>query len=145
VLLPDVNVLIYAHREDSHPEHPRFASWLTALATGREPFALSVLTLVGLVRIVTNPRIFQRPSTLEEALQFADELVRRPTARLVGPGPEHWELVAELCREAGATAKLVADAQHAAVAIEHGCTFVTTDGDFARFPRLRRQHPLAPV
>jgi toxin-antitoxin system PIN domain toxin len=145
VLLPDVNVLIYAHREDSHPEHPRFASWLTALATGPEPFALSVLTLVGLLRVVTNPRIFKRPSTLDEALDFASELVRRPTARLVGPGPLHWELVTELCREAGATAKLVADAQHAAVAIENGCTFVTTDADFARFPRLRWHHPLAPA
>ena len=143
--LPDVNVLIYAHREDSHPEHSRFAAWLTELATGPEPFALSVLTLVGLVRIVTNPRIFKRPSTLHEALDFANELVRRPTARLVGPGPQHWEVVTELCREAEATAKLVADAQHAAVAIEHGCTFVTTDGDFARFPRLRWHHPLAPA
>lgn len=145
MLLPDVNVLIYAHREDGHPEHSRFASWLTALATGAEPFALSVLTLTGLVRIVTNPRIFARPSTLDEALDFVDELVRRPTARLVAPGPRHWEIVTALCREVGATGKLVADAQHAAVAIEHGCTFVTTDGDFARFPRLRWQHPLGPA
>jgi hypothetical protein len=144
VLLPDVNVLIYAHREDGHPEHPRFASWLTELATGPEPFALSVLVLVGLVRIVTNPRIFKRPSRLDEAIDFAAELVERPTARVVGPGPQHWELVTGLCRAAGATAKLVADAQHAAVAIEHGCTLVTTDGDFARFPRLRWRHPLAP-
>jgi toxin-antitoxin system PIN domain toxin len=143
VLLPDVNVLVYAHREDGHREHARFASWVTALATGAEPFALSVLALVGVVRIVTNPRIFKRPSTLEEALAFTDELVRRPTARLVGPGPRHWDLVTELCRGAGATAKLVADAQHAAVAVEHGCTFVTTDSDFARFPVLRWQHPLA--
>jgi toxin-antitoxin system PIN domain toxin len=144
VLLPDVNVLTYAHREDGHPEHPFYASWLTALATGPEPFALSVLALVGLVRVVTNPRIFKRPSTLEEAIGFASELVGRPTARIVGPGPQHWELVTELCRTARATAKLVADAQHAAVAIEHGCTLVTTDGDFARFPRLRWHHPLAP-
>jgi hypothetical protein len=143
VLLPDVNVLVYAHREDGHPEHARFAAWLTALATGSEPFALSVLSLAGLVRIVTSPRIFGRPSTLEEALGFLDELVRRPTARIVGPGPRHWELVTGLCRDSGARGKLVADAQHAAVAIEHGCTFVTTDGDFARFPRLRWQHPLA--
>ena len=144
MLLPDVNVLVYAHREDGHPEHARFASWVTALATGPEPFALSLLVLVGLLRIVTNPRIFKRPSTLEEVLAFATELVRCPTARLVGPGPRHWELVTDLCRAVGATGKLVADAQHAAVAVEHGCTFVTTDADFARFPKLRWLHPLAP-
>ena len=144
MLLPDVNVLVYAHREDGHREHPRFASWVSSLATAPEPFALSVLVLVGVVRIVTNPRIFRRPSTLDEALAFAGELVRRPRARVIGPGPRHWELVTELCRAARATGKLVADAQHAAVAIEHGCTFVTTDSDFARFPKLRWQHPLAP-
>ncbi len=144
MLLPDVNVLVYAHREDGHPEHPRFASWVTSLATGPEPFALSLLVLVGLLRVVTNPRIFKRPSTLDEVLAFAAELVRCPTARLVGPGSRHWELVTELCRSVRATGKLVADAQHAAVAIEHGCTFVTTDADFARFPKLRWLHPLAP-
>ncbi len=143
--MPDVNVLVYAHRADGSHEHERFASWVTSLATGEAPFALSVLALVGVVRIVTNARIFKRPSTLDEALAFTGELVRRPTARLVGPGPRHWELVTELCRAARATAKLVADAQHAAVAIEHGCTFVTTDSDFARFAGLRWQHPLTPA
>ena len=78
-------------------------------------------------------------------MAFTDELVRRPTARLVGPGPRHWELLTEICRTTGATAKLIADAQHAAIAIEHGCTFVTTDSDFARFPMLRSRHPLAPA
>lgn len=143
MLSPDVNVLIYAHREDGHPEHPRFAAWVTSLATGPEPFALSVLALVGFLRIVTNPRIFRRASTLEEALDFAGELVRRPSARLIGPGPQHWELVAKICRSAQAKAKLIADAQHAAIAIEHGCTWVTTDSDFARFPLLRWRHPFS--
>jgi toxin-antitoxin system PIN domain toxin len=144
LLLPDVNVLLYAHREDSHPEHARYAGWVTALAAGAEPFALSVLVLTGVLRIATNPRIFLRPSTLDEALDFAGELLRQPTARLVGPGPRHWELMTELCRKSGATGKLVADAAHAAVALEHGCTLVTTDADFGRFPGLRWRHPLAP-
>jgi toxin-antitoxin system PIN domain toxin len=145
LLLPDVNVLLYAHREDSHTEHKRYAAWVTALATGTEPFALSVLVLAGVLGIATNPRIFPRPSTLDEALDFTSELVRQPTARLVGPGPRHWELVTALCRQSGATGKLVADAAHAAVALEHGCTFVTTDSDFGRFPNLRWRHPLAPA
>ena len=140
-----MNVLLYAHREDSHPEHARYAAWVTALATGAEPYALSVLVLTGVVRIATNPRIFSPPSTLDQALAFIAELVRQPMARLVGPGPRHWELVTELCRSSGAKAKLVADAAHAAVALEHGCTFVTTDSDFGRFPNLRWRHPLAPV
>lgn len=144
MLIPDVNVLIYAHREDSTPDHSQYARWLITLATGNEPFALSVLALAGLVRIVTNRRVFRRPSTLEEALDFIDELVRRPQARVVGPGPEHIAIFEDLCRQASATGKLVADAQHAALAIEHGCTLVSTDADFDRFLDLRWQHPLRP-
>jgi len=142
MLLPDVNVLVYAHREDSTAEHSSYAAWLTQMATGHEPFALSVLALSGLVRIVTNPRIFSRASTLDEVFAFVAELVARPTARVIGPGPKHLEIFEDLCRNAGATGKLTADAQHAAVAIEHGCTLVTTDSDFDRFAGLRWRHPL---
>jgi len=142
MLLPDVNVLIYAHRTDSCDEHPAYASWLTALATGHEPFALSSLALAGVVRIVTNARVFRQPSTLDEVFGFIGELVSRRNAHVVHPGPRHLEILEELCRRSGATAKLVADAQHAAVAIEHGCTMVSTDSDFDRFPGLRWQHPL---
>jgi len=142
MFLPDVNVLIYAHRTDSCDDHAAYAQWLTDLATGYEPFALSPLALAGLVRIVTNPRIFSKPSTHDEVFAFIGELVARPNARVVHPGPHHLEIFEDLCRRAGATGKLVADAQHAAVAVEHGCTMVTTDSDFDRFPGLRWQHPL---
>ena len=142
MLMPDVNVLIYCHRQDAHPEHEAFAQWITDLATGPEPFALSPVALSGLVRIVTNRKVFARPSTLEEVFGFIDALLERPTARLVHPGPRHFGIFADLCRRVDARGKLVADAYHASVALEHGCTWVTTDSDFARFPGLRWQHPL---
>lgn len=142
MLLPDVNVLVYAHRRDSIPEHERYAEWLTDLATGPEPFALSVLALSGLIRIVTNPRVFKAPSQLAEVFAFIDQLTTRPTARILSPGRDHLAIFRQLCEAANAAGKLVADAQHAAVAIEHGCTLVTTDSDFDRFPGLRWHHPL---
>ena len=145
MLLPDVNVLACAHRRDSGPSHAEYAAWLSGLATGPEPFALSVLVLSGFVRITTNDRIFRPPSTIDEAFGFVSELVERPTARIVGPGPDHLVIFEKLCRVAGVTGKLVADAQHAAVAIEHGCTLVSTDSDFDRFPGLRWRHPLRPA
>ena len=144
MLLPDVNVLVYAHVEDSTLDHADYATWITGLATGPEPFALSVLVLSGFVRIVTNPRVFNPPSTLDQSLAFVSSLVERPKARLVGPGPDHLDIFQRLCRESRASGKLVADAQHAAVAIEHGCTMVSTDSDFHRFPGLRWRHPLRP-
>jgi toxin-antitoxin system PIN domain toxin len=142
MLVPDVNVLIYAHRTDSCDDHAAYAKWLTDVATNFEPFALSSLALSGLVRIVTNSRIFRRPSTLDEVFSFIDELAGRSNARVIHPGPLHLEIFEDLCRRSGATAKLAADAQHAAVAIEHGCTLITTDSDFDRFPGLRWRHPL---
>ena len=145
MLLPDVNVLIYAHVEESTPDHAEYAGWLTRLATGPEPFALSVLVLAGFIRVATNPRIFHPPSTLQQSFAYVSSLVKRPTARIVGPGPDHLDILERLCRESGATGKLVSDAQHAAVAIEHGCIMVSTDSDFSRFPRLRWQHPLRPA
>ena len=142
MVLPDVNVLIYSHRTDSCDDHASYADWLTGLANGHEPFALSSLALAGVVRIVTNPRIFKRPSTLDEVFAFIGELVARPNARVVHPGLLHLEIFEDLCRRSSASGKLVADAQHAAVAVEHGCTMITTDSDFDRFPGLRWQHPL---
>jgi len=142
VLLPDVNVLVYAHRAES-PEHGRYADWLRALASGTEPFGLSELGGSAFVRIVTNPQIWDEPTTIEDALQFMGNLRRRSNARLLTHGRASWEIFAKLCLAAHARGKLVADAYHAALAIEHGCEFITADGDFARFAGLRHSHPLA--
>ncbi len=138
--LPDVNVLVYAHRQES-PGHRRYADWLTALATGSEPFALSELVLHGFVRVVTNPRIFAPPSTVRQAFQFIEQLLGRPNCTLIRPGPAHWGIFRELCDRGNVRDKLSADAVHAALAIESGCEWVTADTDFARFaPPLRWRH-----
>lgn len=138
--MPDVNVLVYAHREGTH-DHERYADWLTNLAMGPEPFAISELVLHGFLRVVTNPRIFDPPSSLFQAFQFIDALLRRPECSLVRPGASHWEIFRQLCEGGKVKGKLVADAAHAAVAIESGCEWVTADTDFARFsPPLRWRH-----
>ena len=143
MLLPDVNVLVYAHRVES-PEHARFADWLTRVATGAEPFALATLALSGFLRIVTHPAIFKAPTPLKVALEFIDQLRRSGNAVEILPGQAHWEIFTRLCRESDARGKLVADAFLAALAIENGCELATTDGDFARFGGLRWRHPLLP-
>ncbi len=142
MLLPDVNVLIYAHRVEA-PEHARYAEWLRQLVLGPQPFAVSELGASGFVRIVTNHRIWDEPTTTEDAIEFIERLRRRSNARLLTHGPASWDVFARLCLAARARGKLVADAYHAALAIEHGCELVTADGDFARFAGLRHRHPLA--
>jgi toxin-antitoxin system PIN domain toxin len=138
--MPDVNVLVYAHREEA-TNHERYAEWLVEMATGPEPFALSETVLQGFVRVVTNPRIFNPASTVEQAFQFLDDLLARPNCVLIRPGSQHWAIFRQLCNEGNLKGKLVADAGHAALAIESGCEWVTTDTDFARFaPPLRWMH-----
>ena len=130
--MPDVNVLVYAHRRDE-AFHDPYRDWLEALVRSDEPFALSPLVAGGFLRIVTHRRIYTEPTPLAQALATIETLATRSNCRVVGPGPRHLELVAGACRAARATGKLVADACHAAVAIEGGCEWVTRDGDFARF------------
>lgn len=137
--LPDVNVLIYAHRADA-PEHERYAAWLRTMTEADEPFAVSEVVLAGFLRIVTNGRIFDSPTPVDTAIAFCQRLVDWPRAVLLAPSRRHWEIFTGLC--ARIQGPLVTDAYLAALAIEHGCELVTTDGDFARFPGLRWRHPL---
>ncbi|MFV2062123.1 MAG: type II toxin-antitoxin system VapC family toxin [Chloroflexota bacterium] len=139
--MPDVNVLVYAHRQDEAWHHS-YADWLERLVDGPEPFSLSVLVAVAFIRIVTNPKTFDHPTPLPVALVAMEQLAGHPRCRLSSPGEGHLEGVARLCRATNASGKLVSDAQHAALAVTEGCTWVTRDADFARFEPhgLRWQH-----
>ena len=94
------------------------------------------------MRVVTHPRIFESPSPVLLALSFVDAIRGAPNAVPIEPGPRHWDLFERLCLDGGARGHLVADAYLAALAIESGCEWITTDRDFARFPGLRRRHPI---
>lgn len=141
MVLTDVNVLVYAARRDM-PDHRLHARWVREMADGDEAFALSDLVLSGFLRIVTNRRIFKNPTSLDRALAFVDALRSQPNCVLIRPGDRHWAIFAELATKSGAKGGLIPDAYFAALAIESGCEWITTDRDFARFPGLRWRHPL---
>jgi hypothetical protein len=143
MLMHEVNILIYAHRVEP-PEHAEYARWMVALAHGPEPFALAELVCSAFVRIVTNPRLFTPITERAMAVAFVENLRRRPNGRPLRPGPENWKIFVRLCEQSDARGKLIADAYHAALVIEHGCELATADADFARFPDLRWRHPLRP-
>jgi len=141
VVLPDVNVLIYAHRAEL-PQHDATRLWLEAVVSEEGPYGLSELVLSAFLRIVTNPRAFIDPTPLEIALAATERWRSRRNCVLVSPGDRHWAIFTRLCRSAGAKGNLVPDAYLAALAIESGCEWVTTDRGFARYPGLRWSHPL---
>lgn len=136
----DVNVLLYAHREDA-VDHDRYREWLQAWLGQPGPVGIADRVLVSAVRILTHPRVFDPPDTLDQAFAFARRLADLPNRAALRPGPRHLALVERLARDASARGALLGDAELAALAVEHGCTWVTTDRDFRRFPRLRSRHP----
>jgi toxin-antitoxin system PIN domain toxin len=140
VFLPDVNVLIYAFRADS-THHVRARSWLHNVVKGEGAFGISPLALSALVRITSNRTLPGTASTLDECFAFCDELTRQPNCRIVEPGPRHWIVFQRLCVETETVGPRVTDAWFAALAIEHGCEWVTLDRDFARFPGLKWRTP----
>jgi len=142
VVLIDVNVLVYAHRSDA-ADHSRYRAWLESVINADVAYGMTDLVLGSFLRVVTHPRVFKEPSPLEQALNFASEVRERPNCVPVAPGDRHWGIFTRLCRATNARGNLVSDAYHAALAIESGSEWITTDRDYARFPGLRWRHPLA--
>jgi hypothetical protein len=116
--------------------------WLQRLVNGGEAFGVTDEVLAGFARVVTHPRVFHPPESIEAALAFVDSLRGARGFVAVGPGPRHGEIFATLCRSARPSGDTVWDAYHAAVAIENGCEWATVDADFARFAGLRWMNPL---
>lgn len=136
MLLADVNVFLYAHRPES-TDHDGYRSWLAAALVGVEPFGISEAVLASFVRIATHPRVYKEPTPPAVALAFCEAVLAAPSSVPVRPGPRHWPLFASLVKAAGARGNTVPDAYLAALALEHGATWITTDRGFARFPDLR--------
>jgi uncharacterized protein len=141
MILFDVNVLVYASNTDAE-NHERFRDWLDATVNDTMAFAASELVLSSYVRIATNRRILPRPSSLENAFEVVNGIRNRPNCVVVQPGPRHWGLFVDLSKRSSAKGNLISDAYLAALAIESGCEWISTDRDFARFPGLRWRHPL---
>ena len=140
MLLVDVNVWIYAIRSDS-VRHGAYREWAEESLAGSEPVGVSELVLSGVIRLLTNHRVFPQPSSTAQALEACRAIRSAPAAISLRPGPRHWSIFEGLCTAVGAKANIIPDAYHAALAIEHGATWITTDRSFARFPDLKWRLP----
>jgi toxin-antitoxin system PIN domain toxin len=141
VILVDANLLIYA-QVSAFSQHPLARDWLDRQLNGVAPVGLAWITLIAFLRIVTNPRVFDRPLSPGDAWRqiiawLACEQVWSP-----GPTERHQEILGEFLELPGVYGNLVPDAHLAALAVEHGLTLYSTDGDFARFPGLRWINPI---
>ncbi|MEA3414901.1 MAG: type II toxin-antitoxin system VapC family toxin [Thermodesulfobacteriota bacterium] len=142
MILVDANILLYA--EDSlQPRHQQARAWWDGQLSGTGVVCLCWTVLSAFIRIGTNPRVFEHPLSLEQALARVQSWLDQPCTRVVRPTERHWTVFKQLLTDGQAVANLVTDAHLAALAIEHGCELASTDSDFARFPKLKWKNPLA--
>jgi len=143
VKLVDTNLLLYAVDETS-PHHRVARPWLEGQLSGSETLAFAWAVLLAFLRLATNPRVFEAPLTLEEALDLVDSWLEQPNATVVHPTDRHSRLVRELLAPLGTAGNLTSDAHLAALSVEHGAELCSGDSDFARFQRVRWLNPLTP-
>jgi uncharacterized protein len=141
VILVDANLLLYAEDELS-PHHVRAREWWDAQLSASAPVCLCWTVVGAFIRIGTNPRVFENPLSLDQALARVQGWLDQPCTRIVSPTERHWMVFQQMLRDGQATANLVTDAHLAALAVEHGCELISTDADFARFSGLRWRNPL---
>jgi toxin-antitoxin system PIN domain toxin len=141
VILVDNNLLLYAHMAAA-PQHQAARAWLDEQFNGTAQVGLPWHALLGFIRIISNPRILERPITVTEAWQLVERWLDCPRVWIPQPTDRHRAVLASLLPHIGGQAKLVPDAHLAALALEHGLILCSTDGDFARFPHLRWENPL---
>jgi toxin-antitoxin system PIN domain toxin len=141
MILVDVNLLIYAVNEDA-PLHRKAKSWLETTLSGTETVGLSWSVVLAFVRLTTRAGIFRMPLTVESAFDLVDSWLSQPTVVTVEPTAQHIRILRDLLAPLGAGGNLTSDAHLAGLAIEHGAELCSSDGDFARFPRLRWRNPL---
>ena len=141
MIVPDINLLLYATIA-AFPEHEAARGWLEAAMNGDEPVGLTSPAVFGFVRIATNPRVFDPPMSVDEALAHVEGWLARQHVRYLSPGPRHLETAFALLRQLGAARNLTTDVQLAAYAIENDAELHSNDGDFARFRSMRGVNPL---
>jgi len=143
VILLDANLLIYAHVR-TFGQHAAARDWLDAQLSGTTRVGLPWPSLLAFIRIVTNPRLFDRPEPVADAWKQVRAWLAAEVAWIPAATARHAEILGTLLSMPGVQANLVPDAHLAALAIEHGLVLCSTDGDFARFDQLSWRNPLAP-
>lgn len=142
MIVPDVNLLLYASDEAS-PHHEAALAWWSRCLAGPEVVGIPWVTTLAFLRLTTNPRVYSDPVTVEQALAVVDQWFSYPHVVALEPTSRHLGILSGLLRPTGAGANLVTDAHLAAVAIENGAALCSADADFSRFPGLTWKNPLA--
>jgi len=141
MILLDVNLLVYAYDANSR-QHTQARQWWENQLNGSQMIGLSWVAVLGFIRLLTNPRIYQQPYSAEDVVAIVDSWLQQPHVKIIHPSDQHFTKLAGLLRHLGTAGNLTTDAHLAVLAMERGLILQTTDADFARFPGLKWNNPL---
>lgn len=142
MILPDINLLVYAHNTDA-PYHRTAKAWWEDVLSDRQSVGLPWVVTLGFLRLTTNRKVFAKPLTGDEALAHVRSWLARPQVQVLQPGPRHLDILESFSRQQLLSSALTMDAHLAALAVEYQAALHSNDADFDRFPGLRRRNPLA--
>ena len=141
MIVPDINLVVYAYNADA-PHHRSARAWWEALLNGDDPVRLPWATTLGFIRLMTHPSVLVRPLAPSAAVEHVATWLERPNVEVLEPGPRHLDLLGAMLKASGVGGSLTTDAHLAALAVEHQAELHSNDADFARFPGLRWRNPL---
>lgn len=141
MIVPDINLLVYAYNEDA-PLHCAARAWWERLMNSQVPVAMPWVVSCGFTRLLTHSAVLLSPLRPHEALDIVASWYSRSHVYAVNPGPRHLALLRDVLEAAGVAGNLTTDAHIAAIAIEHQCELHSNDSDFSRFPGLLWRNPL---
>lgn len=142
MIIPDINLLVYAHNEQALL-HAKARAWWEDCLNGSAPVGLTWIAMSGFIRLMTHPRVLEKPMPINTAVGHVREWLQQPPVRILQPGSQFADLFLDALLAVGAGGNLTTVAQLAALALEHQAELQSADADFSRFPGLRWRNPLA--
>jgi toxin-antitoxin system PIN domain toxin len=142
MIVPDANILIYAHDEAS-PSHSRARSWWEGALSRAEPVGLPWVVVLAVTRLLTHPGICESPLSPAQVRNLVEGWLAFPHVRIIHLSEQALSRFFDLLEEAGTGGNLSTDALIALHCLEHSATVVSNDRDFDRFAGVKRLNPLA--
>jgi toxin-antitoxin system PIN domain toxin len=142
MIIPDANLLIYAHDEAS-PGHAKARSWWEAVLSGRDPVGIAWVVVLAVTRLLTHPSVCENPLSPAQVRRIVEHWLSFPHVRMVHLSENALGRFFDLLEEAGTGGNLSTDALIALHALEHSATIASNDRDFDRFSGVKRINPLA--
>jgi len=141
MIVPDINLLLYAH-DASSPHHPSARAWWEDALSGHTPIGIPWVVVLGFTRLATHPALSVNPMTITQVREIVDAWLEHEHVRLLSPGPQTITLFYDALERVGSGGNFSTDAMIAALAIEYGGRVHSNDADFGRFPDLTWENPL---